>query len=104
MSLGFPDTSIVSLIKEQDVIESSDKVRVIKIRGSLSSADYHLWKADIASLRDTCLPGVSSEALAADRIIALLKEFSIESKTPVQCMFFLCELKKLITKSTLDAL
>ena len=87
--LGFP----ISVSEDLPQYNGLDKVRVLNVEQMCDMPDYAVWKDSVhlENIESTkrqdnndALPGLSGKIL----------NFPIESKTPVECMVFLAEIKK----------
>ena len=86
--LGFPESSV----QKPEPYGDYDKTFVLKVENFAGLPDFESWKEGIEA---TSMPAVEPAAqdiykVLADKIIS----FPIESKTPVECMLFLAEIKK----------
>lgn len=105
VSLGFPNSAIDAIKKGQEVTESSEKRLVIKITKEFCESDFSNWKSRIEFNS-----GLSSDRekilhREEDEILRAIKEYTLETKTPMESMFFLSELKKrILSGSTNDAI
>lgn len=115
--IGFPKTSIDKWLPKEAQIEKADeKHLIISVQGDVVEADsteelkgmFEIWKDNIevsapskqnsqntssgqhtdSNVKDISITGVMREILA----------FPIESKTPMESMLFLAELKKKLSK------
>lgn len=104
VSLGFPNSAIEVITNAQEVTEASDKKLVIKAQKVFCESDFTSWKNSIDM--NIGLPPDSENIRQNDEIeiLKVIKEYTLETKTPMECMFFISELKKRILSGCTNAL
>lgn len=87
--LGFP----ISASEDLPQYNGLDKVRILNVEQMCDMPDYVVWK-DSVPLENTESPKIKGEGNALSDLSKKILNFPIESKTPVECMVFLAEIKK----------
>lgn len=100
VSIGFPTNSIHSYFESGTIVEKENEAEVA-IDNCMTTADFEKWRENIkmtlakeTSAKVESLSATSEYADTEKSIILKIKIFPIESKTPLDCMLFLSELKK----------
>ncbi len=97
--LGFPQKSfskIESICKEQNltIIEENNRI-IISGLASFTENEFVNWKKDILLVKSE---GVAlsprTHSLKENQIIEKLRNFSVVSKTPIECQQFIVELQQ----------
>lgn len=103
VSIGLPMTSLEKLCAAYKVTALSDEMVAVELphEAVCSLAGYDDWKTEIpleteqrggAADKEEKTETADIHALLIEKI----KDFPIESKTPLECMLFLSEIKKLL--------
>lgn len=109
VSLGFPTGVTDNLLSGRKVLLSEDYKMIIESE-SIDIAAFEAWKEQIPLMAPIVKDGVAREGMVTMtrtphqvtlphttdvvRIIENIKLFNLESKTPVECMLFLMDIKK----------
>lgn len=99
VSIGFPTNSIHNYFESGTIVEKENEAEVV-IDNCMTTADFEKWRENIkmtlAKETSAKVESLSAtpEADTENSIIQKIKIFPIESKTPLDCMLFLSELKK----------
>ena len=109
VSLGFPTGVTDNLLSGRKVLLSEDYKMIIESE-SIDIAAFEAWKEQIPLMPPIVKDGVAREGMVTMtrtphlatlphttdvvRIIENIKLFNLESKTPVECMLFLMDIKK----------
>lgn len=98
--IGFPLASLEKYAEKYSFVSKDDLSCSIKPISFTPDITFENWKKSIdlyVSQRKELSIGKSKEAIESDvSITNKLRSFNIESKTPMDCMMFLIELKKII--------
>lgn len=95
VSLGFPD-SVLALVGAPMIEQSEGRV-VFQAPAKVDESEFAKWKDEallyvkqpkFAPARD------NADNKHAEQLVKSLREFNVESKTPVECMIFLAEIKR----------
>ncbi len=95
VSVGFPRTSLEKWSAGRSVIEEDGKiVIVLKETEKVDIMQFDKWKETVSEMGGEFS---LTKSLPIDEMIVMrLRNFPIEQKSPLDCMIFLSELKKLI--------
>lgn len=109
VSLGFPTGVTDNLLSGRKVLLSEDYKMIIESE-SIDIAAFEAWKEQIPLMAPAVKDGVVREGIVTMtrtphsvtlphgtdvvKIIENIKLFNLESKTPVECMLFLMDIKK----------
>lgn len=109
VSLGFPTGVTDNLLSGRKVLLSEDYKMIIESE-SIDLAAFEAWKEQVPLMAPVVKDGVAKEGMVTMtrtprpvalphgtdvvRIIENIKLFNLESKTPVECMLFLMDIKK----------
>lgn len=108
VSLGFPTGATDHILAGRKVLLSEDYKMIIEA-DAIDEEAFRAWKEKIPLMVPTVKEGVmvaregmvgisrvSSQGQIVDamKIIDSIKHFNLESKTPVECMLFLMDIKK----------
>ncbi len=93
VSIGFPVTSLVKFARGNKVEQHDDIATIILPSGAIrtSKEEFTAWKESLPTTEDLNGP-VPSEKQRNELYHKIIK-FPIESRSPLQCMLFLAELK-----------
>ncbi len=87
--LGFP----ISAFEDLPRYNGLDKVRVLNVKQVCDVPDYAVWKDSVLlDISETPKKQVNKDSFS--RLFKRIMNFPVESKTPVECMVFLSEIKK----------
>lgn len=94
VSIGFPVTSLGKFSELFDIVTSSEKQMTIVPKNIHSEVSFEDWKASVISNEAK----LKTEDKHADDdfakcIIDEINHFNLESKTPMECMMWLSQLK-----------
>lgn len=92
VSLGFPTGATGNILSGRKVLLSEDYKMIIESE-AIDIAAFETWKEQIPLMTPIVKDGVVKEGNVA-KIIESIKLFNLESKTPVECMLFLMDIKK----------
>lgn len=102
LSIGFPTNSLHSYFASDKITERDNEAEVI-LDTAIVLADFEKWRNGIAvtPLKEmpakTVITQAMSKAMSNETLIVTkIQTFPIEVKTPLECMLFLSELKKLL--------
>lgn len=101
VSIGFPMSSLRKYINEDSIVADAGIARITIPDENISLTEsFEQWRAQQA-LDIPHTGNKSSGVDVADKIASLsvidrIKEFPLECKTPLECMLFLSEIKKLL--------
>lgn len=107
VSVGFPTNSLQSYFEKDKIKEVEGSAEVV-LTETVDSAVFDEWRKSIAFTpevgkrqKDTLVSPVSQSILPGSAgnessIIMKIRTFPMESKTPLDCMMFLSELKKML--------
>ncbi|MGL5919142.1 MAG: hypothetical protein ACRCZQ_01380 [Bacteroidales bacterium] len=106
VSLGFPTSCIAAIKNICDVISESPTIIELNVGEQISHDTFLLWKNDIQLTSDASrvLPQINESdhhIPLQNVIISKVRSFPVESKTPMECMNFVCELKKYLANNSL---
>lgn len=96
ISIGFPKTSLGKRIGGRKTELHDDIVMVFLNQDEsemIAECDYNKWKDSIDSITDAN----QEVRLSENDLISQIRDFPIESKTPIECMIFLSHLKQNLT-------
>ena len=119
VSLGFPLKALYGIISEGglEIVERTDKRITLRAPDPLTDEDFDLWKAESevfipkSKLQPELNPNenayemktpsnaVTSVSGALMVIVHHIRNFSVENSTPMDCMFFVAELKRQIRET-----
>ena len=108
VSIGFPTNSLQSYF-EKDKIQEKEGMAEVMLNVSVDSIVFDEWRKNIEltpertkGQKDTSTPSVSLTSGSGtiieneNSVIMRIRTFPMESKTPLDCMMFLSELKKML--------
>ena len=97
-------------MKADDIIERTEKEIVIQTKSGHTQDAFDSWKNTVADYIPNRLkknhetPDLSGndnhaidETLSLKRVITILQGFNVESRTPMECMVCLSELRSIVT-------
>ena len=93
VSIGFPVTSLAKFVKE-NVVEQNEDMAIIKLSDNAiktSKDEFLAWKEALPKVNDSSGPIPSQRQIS--EIYQKIQNYPIESRTPLQCMIFLSEIK-----------
>lgn len=96
ISIGFPKASLGKRIGDRKTVFNESTVIIFlnpNESETIADCDYNKWKDSIDSIADAGQEGCALE----NELISQIREFPIESKTPIECMIFLSRLKQNLT-------
>lgn len=97
VSIGFPMSSLDKLCAGRTVLVQQDGARMeLRCDEQLPATDFDSWKNAVTPdepQNAASLPPVASST-SDNEVLVRLREFPIESKTPLECMIFLSEIKR----------
>lgn len=94
VSLGFPTGVTDNLLSGRKVLLSEDYKMIIESE-SIDLAAFEAWKEQIPLMAPVVKETVTvPQPTDVVKIIQNIKLFNLESKTPVECMLFLMDIKK----------
>jgi hypothetical protein len=95
VSVGFPDSALSSYLEDQEC-ERLDAKRIRVKCAPPDSEAYAFWFSSAGFLpvknREYSVCG----SLTENNILRQLKEFRLEESTPVECMLFLADLRRML--------
>jgi len=96
VSLGFPASSLERFSGICRIVTEDNLVRMQLNDCTVSDKDnFETWKSKQGT--DDCKAAESDSTTAnCDDIYNMIRNFPVESKTPVDCMLFLIEIKKML--------
>lgn len=103
VSIGFPTNSLRNYFAA-DKIREKDNEAEVPLDVTVNLSDFESWRERVVitpskepSARINSKTSIPVDASENERIIAIkIKTFPIEIKTPLECMVFLSELKKIL--------
>lgn len=103
VSIGFPTNSLRNYF-EADKIQEKDNEAEVPLDVAVNLSDFESWRENVAvtPAKEQSAKVNSRTSTAADMsedertIVMKIKTFPIEVKTPLECMVFLSELKKIL--------
>lgn len=105
MSIGFPASVLEQKLAGRGYAKDGDNVTVEAVGGgaAFDEAAYRQWRDDCGSAASMAARvGGDAGTLDKDSIAARVMEFPLESRSPMECMIFLSELKKLCRTAVAD--
>lgn len=98
VSIGFPTHSLHSYFGQEQIKESGNTA-IISLHTPIERKDYEVWRESVALTVDVVSqPKQEAKVVPlseAEQLVTMkIKTFPIETKTPLECMLFLSELKK----------
>jgi hypothetical protein len=97
--LGFPKSVLEDFLKTEQAISShttDDKYCVISLKEPLDMVLFEEWKSGLPQHKSDRGVAVLPQDTAGQTLVERLKAFSIADSTPVECMIFLSEIKRLL--------
>lgn len=91
--IGFPESSLAVHQDRYRLVKKEDDYCEIEPIDVLPNMPFDTWKASI-ELFSAKKKTVSNSLTNEELIVSKLRNFNLESKTPMDCMMFLVELKK----------
>lgn len=103
VSLGFPQSSVDTLLAGR-AVDRQDGAVFVSLRDgeSLSDDDFAAWKAGVPaafSAAPVVSPRSGGGAADGGDIISRIMAFPLESRTPMECMLFVNELRQSILQA-----
>ena len=103
VSIGFPTNSLRNYFAA-DKIQEKDNEAEVPLDVAVNLSDFESWRENVAvtPAKEQSAKVNSRTSTAADMsedertIVMKIKTFPIEVKTPLECMVFLSELKKIL--------
>lgn len=111
VSIGFPSDGLYKHFTKEQVIEKDNGVQV-NLEHQMDLSAFELWKQSIvlteekpkqivSSSKPLSAPisntdNVSSSTSSTQELLMKIRMFPIEIKTPMECMLFLSEIKRLV--------
>ena len=97
VSLGFPTGATDNILSGCKVLLSEDYKMIIESE-TIDIAAFEAWKTQLPLLdpvvKSTVFPHSAPPSGDVAKIIESIRQFNLESKTPVECMLFLMDIKK----------
>lgn len=94
VSMGFPVSSLEKFIGLCKVFKEGSIVRMELVDcDTTDKMDFEQWKNQQGSERPQIYDSVTEKTSCNKELCDMIKAFPLESKTPVECMLFLVELK-----------
>ncbi|MDR3118380.1 MAG: hypothetical protein LBU44_03030 [Mediterranea sp.] len=100
VSVGFPMSSSKTLLQGKVILLEEEKKMIVSI-GRIDLEGFMAWKKEqilsVPAVSPSCgnnSPRVSDCSDLEKEVISQIKQFSVENKTPFECMLFLSEIKK----------
>lgn len=101
VSMGFPGNALESVLGDVSLISQTDNYCVVSCtEGIYSENDFLLWKDGIEEQTlivgrqpQRCVPVVEENSLHSE-LIERIRNFRIESNTPMGCMLFLLQIQQ----------
>lgn len=113
-SLGFPTSALDGLSSSAptlEIVSRSDKQATLKVHGTFTAEEFGQWKSEIPLLvpdtgnhvSDTSpeVIDISNPIPGLTEIICRIRNFDIGNKTPLECMFFISELKRIASANAI---
>lgn len=104
VSIGFPERSFPRYFMPEDVVSSTEKEVVLKLHTPIDLAAFETWKREVeipqvvTPQEESRMPRMNNipanQALSV--ILKMIKDFQIESSTPMDCQQFLIQVKRLL--------
>lgn len=102
VSIGFPTNSLHSYF-EKDKIQEKENIAEVVMDETVDSFTFDEWRKSIELISDTEKKPkqpltVTPQLVAGNESVVIMKirTFPMEAKTPLDCMMFLSELKKML--------
>lgn len=101
VSIGFPMSSLDKFKDQLEILERTDERIVIKT-DDIDTTEFEAWKETLPIHEPKPKEVVSqveepkAEVLNHSRIVEMIRSFAVENKTPIECMIFLSEIKKMM--------
>lgn len=96
VSVGFPTKSLINYFPKEKIKEAGNTAEV-ELDEMINQAEFISWKEaiEITEEKDTTrnAPVTECDSVSGKEIIARIRVFPMEQKTPLDCMLFLAELK-----------
>ncbi len=99
VSVGFPVNREEHYVGALERITSEEKHLVLQAVEEIDVAAFEQWKADVPTPAESATrrKGKSEEADAcSDALQTRIREFNLAESTPMECMLFVSELKKMV--------
>lgn len=95
VSIGFPMNTLTALVPEKAVCIEDAVVKIeLKEDEMADVCNFETWKIRMKGCGGDVLTKKDKQISVHDDIIKQISSFPIESKTPVECMLFLSQIKK----------
>ncbi|MFR9543839.1 MAG: hypothetical protein SNH27_17570 [Rikenellaceae bacterium] len=104
VSIGFPMTSLDKFKDQVEILERTDERIVIKT-DDINTTEFEAWKEALPIHEPQPKEVVSqveepkAEVSNHSRIVEMIRSFAVENKTPIECMLFIGELKRVLNGS-----
>nr|WP_294483310.1 hypothetical protein [uncultured Bacteroides sp.] len=103
VSIGFPTNSLHNYFEKDKIQEDENSAEVI-LTEPVDLADFNEWKKTIEQVpevekkqkKETSILSQQNPIGNESVVILKIKTFPMEAKTPLDCMMFLSELKKML--------
>lgn len=102
VSIGFPTNSLHNYF-EKDKIQANENTAEVVLAESVDLVDFDEWKKTIELVPEVEKKQKETSTLSQQNpignesvVILKIKTFPMEAKTPLDCMMFLSELKKML--------
>lgn len=102
VSAGFPASSLEKMRGDMEIQEETDQKIVVRLKVPVDPVEFVKWKERMplretqSKKKDLSDAAVKMNGGTFDAIIAKIREFDLSNATPLQCMVFLSELKKIL--------
>lgn len=93
VSVGFPQTSLPRLAAVLPACPS-DSDPVFQAVTPITEEDFRVWKSSISLQTDNSLP---ADVSPVQELVRVIQRFPLESSTPVSCLMFVSDLKKMVS-------
>lgn len=92
VAIGFPKNSFETVVPNEIAVEEDGNVKILQLNATIDTDEYKQWKENIPLGNSNT---TVKEAFTDNekRVLDLIRNFSIENKTPMECMLFVSELK-----------
>lgn len=104
VSLGFPTGAADNILAGRKVLLTEEYKMIIEAE-SIDVAAFEAWKEQLPLMVPVVKEGVATSVRTAtqpsspkdiSKVVEAIKHFNLESRTPVECMLFLMDIKKQI--------
>lgn len=96
--IGFPTNIVSQRLSDYSYSIEDNKVEINLEDFIVNEPEFELWKSGV-SRKESRQLSETDDVTGADRIMQEIMRFPIETSTPMECMMFLSELKKLCSKN-----